>query len=175
MKIISTSILVTACLFFSACGFTPMHAPTGLGTSGVHYNDISVVMLTSNKVGADSIAEDKVGFLLKQSLRDRIGNTHNPRYSLRITPSISRGGLGIGGDDVASRYDLTMYANIELLDIKTGKVLFNDNVRSISTFAAPRDPYGTIAAENNATEQVAKETADRILVRLSRYQSGQDR
>ena len=175
MKIFNLSMLTAISLFLSACGFSPMHAPTGLGTSNIHYDDISVVMLTSDKAGVDNIAEDKVGFLLKQALRDRIGDTQNALYNLRITPSISRGGLGIGGDDVASRYDLTMTAKFELLDIKTGKIVFKNQVRSISTFAAPRDPYGTIAAENNASEQVARETADRILIRIARYKSGQDR
>ncbi|HFB55241.1 MAG TPA: hypothetical protein ENJ46_04890 [Hellea balneolensis] len=152
-------------LMLSACGFEPMHATNALnGASavkgGVVFREISVV--TSKN--------DKEDFLLKQALRDRLGDNSNTRYTLRVVPTTSRRNLGIGADDVASRYDLIMTARFELLDAKTGDVLMKDKIRAISTFGAPRDPYGTASAQNNADRQVAAEAADRIIVRLARYQ-----
>lgn len=158
-----SSVLLCSSVFLSACGFKPMHAPNGFGSSGLHYMDIAVT----------TVHEEKIDFLLKQALRDRMGNASgNTRYSLQITPRLARRSLGVGSDDVASRYDLTMAAKFELVDRKSREIMFQGTARATSTFAAPRDPYGRISAENNATEQVARETADRILIRLARYQAG---
>jgi len=137
-----------------------MHAP-GAFSNGESYNYADISVATT--------AEEKIDFLLKQSLRDRFGDNSATKYTLNISPKISRRSLGISDDDVASRYDLAMTARFELVDNKSGKGVFKDSVRAVSTFAAPRDPYGRISAENNATEQVASETADRIIIRLARY------
>lgn len=146
----------------SACGFKPMHAPNGFGTTSLNYNDISV----------QTINNEKVDFLLKQALRDRIGENTNTPYILSIVPSLGQRGLGRGTDDIASRYDLVLTTKFELIDAKSGKVIYKDSVGAISTYGAPLDPYGKIAAENNATEQVAVEATDRILTRLARFNFG---
>jgi len=160
MRVFRSALILIGFSALTACGFKPMHAP-GAFTNGTGYNysDISVA----------TTSEEKIDFLLKQSLRDRIGENHSTKYRLDISPKIRRRSLGISDDDVASRYDLAMTAQFELVDNKSGKAVFKDSVRAVSTFAAPRDPYGRISAENNATEQVASETADRIVIRLARY------
>jgi len=153
------AILTFMALTLTACGFKPMHAPGAFTESGYSFEKISV----------SNANEDKPNFLLKQALRDRFGDNQDTQYELKISPKVTRGGLGIGADDVASRYDMRMTAAYDLVERKSGKSVHKGTVTSISTFAAPRDPYGTIAAENNATEQVAKETADRIIIKLASY------
>ena len=153
------AVLTLMALTLTACGFKPMHAPGAFSETSYSFDKISVT----------NAVEDKPNFLLKQALRDRFGDNQNTPYELTISPKVTRGGLGIGADDVASRYDMRMTARYDLKDTKTGKSVHKGTVTSISTFAAPRDPYGTIAAENNATEQVARETADRIIVKLASY------
>ena len=162
MRIRNFGLILIMSALLSACGFKPMHAPNAFGGKGLTYSNISV----------QTVNEEKIDFLLKQALRGRMGANSNTPYTLKITPKLTRRTLGISADDVASRYDLVMDAKFELIDNKTGKSVFKDKVRAISTFGAPSDPYGTIAAQNNATEQVAAETADRILVRLTRYDRG---
>lgn len=159
MKTFRTGLIVIIALGLTACGFKPLHAPSAFGGSGISFSDISVQ--TPNN--------EKIDFLLKQALRDRMGENISAPVILRIIPKTSRRNLGIGADDVASRYDLVMDASFELIDAKTGDVLYKDKVRATSTFGAPRDPYGVAAAQSNAQEQVAAETADRIIVRIARY------
>lgn len=156
--------LMVLCILpaLGACGFKPMHAPNSFGATGISYSDISV----------QTVKEEKPDFLLKQALRDRLGDNSNTRYILTIDPTVSRSSLGISGQDVASRYDLTMRASFTLKERKTGNIVFKNNIIATSTFAAPRDAYGTISAQNNANEQVATEAADRILMRLARYKGG---
>lgn len=162
MKIIAIGILLISTTALSACGFKPMHAPSTFSGNSFNYSSISVV--TKNN--------EKIDFLLQQALRDRMGENHNTPYTLKIVPKVSRGTLGIGGDDVASRYDLHMNVRFELIDTKTGKTVLRDKIRGTSTFGAPRDAYGTIAAQSNATEQVATDAADRIIIRIARYMAG---
>lgn len=168
MKLIRTAMILTTTLIFAACGFKPMHAPTAFGGpnngKGVSMKNITVEMQ----------ANEKIDFLLAQALRNRMGDNSGTPYILRITPDSSRKNLGIGADDVASRYDLVMGTKFELVDAKTGDTVYSSEVRAVSTYGAPRDPYGTIAAQANAEEQVAAESADRIIAKLASYQASTD-
>jgi len=161
MKLIRTATILAAAFIFTACGFKPMHAPTAFGGKGVSMKNITVQMQ----------ANEKIDFLLAQALRDRMGDNRATPYILRITPKSKRKSLGIGSDDVASRYDLVMKTAFELVDAKTGDIVYRSNVQAVSTYGAPRDVYGTIAAQANAEEQVAAEAADRIIAKLAGYQA----
>lgn len=161
MTIFRNGFILAGVLFLTACGFKPMHAPTAFGGTGVSLSNTQVQMQ----------ANGKIDFLLAQALRNRMGDNHGAKYILKITPESTRKNLGIGADDVASRYDLVMTTEFELVDAKTGNVVYRDEVRAISTYGAPRDPYGTIAAQANAEQQAASEIADRIIVRLAGYQA----
>ena len=160
MNIAKTLFFSFALVFITACGFKPMHASNGLGVSNISYSDIAV--RTPNN--------EKIDFLLKQALRDRVGDNANAAYILQIKPRLSRDGIGIRGDDIASRYDLHLATYVELIDAKTGDVLWTDTVKTISTYSAPQDPYATISAGNNAAELAARAASERILIALARYQ-----
>ena len=158
MNLRLTTLILTSALL-TACGFKPMHAPASLsGTSGMYEN-----------VAVTSEGNDKIDFLIKQALRDRMGAQNNSLYTLNIDSKVQRRTLGISEDDVASRYDIALTTSYTLTERKTGDIVLRDRVSAVSTFASPRDPYGTISAEDNATEQVSSEAADRIIVRLATY------
>ena len=164
MKTLRTGLILATTLILAACGFKPMHAPTAFGGTGVSMKNVTVQMQ----------ANEKIDFLLAQALRDRMGDNHGMPYILRITPESRRKSLGIGADDVATRYDLVMETEFELVDAKTGDIVYRSDVRAISTYGAPRDPYGSAAAQANAEEQIAAETADRIIAKLAGYQARTD-
>ena len=105
---------------------------------------------------------------MMQRLRDRIGE-NNGEHVLTLNPILRRSGFGINSIDVASRYDSNVTVRYTLTDKKSGKVLTKGSVTAVSTFGAPLDPYGLIAADKNATQQTTKEAADRILVKLASY------
>lgn len=146
----------------TACGFTPMHG-TSLGANAAKFEDISI-QITDGKDDGDKEA----GFLVMQRLRDRIGE-NTGKHILELTPTLSRGRFGLSADDVASRYDSNLSMNYQLIDANNGKILDSGSVKGTSTFGAPIDPYGLVAADNNAKQQIAKEVADRLLVKLAGY------
>ena len=155
-------IAAIALPLLTACGFTPMHG-TGLGANAAKFEDVSI-KITDGKDAGDKEA----GFLVMQRLRDRIGE-NTGKHVLELTPKLRRQRLGISADDVASRYDSILEINYKLLDAKSGKILDRGKVKGASTFGAPVDPYGIVAADNNAKQQTAKEVADRLLVKLAGF------
>ena len=157
-----TLISLMALPLITACGFTPLHAAS-TGASGVKFEDVSIKITD----GADQ-GDKEAGFFIMQRLRDRIGE-NTGRHVLTLTPQLSRAGFGVNSIDVASRYDSIITVNYTLNDTKTGDLLTKGSVRAISTFGAPLDPYGLIAAEKSALQQTTKEAADRLLIKLASY------
>lgn len=155
-------IAVLAVPLLTACGFTPMHGG-GLGSNAAKFEDISIQINDGRDAG-----DKEAGFLVMQRLRDRIGE-NTGKHILELTPRLRRQRLGISADDVASRYDSILEVNYKLMDAKSGRILNKGKVKGTSTFGAPVDPYGIVAADNNAKQQTAKEVADRLLVKLAGY------
>jgi LPS-assembly lipoprotein len=148
----------------TACGFTPMHGAS-MGANAAKFEDISIQINDGRDAG-----DKEAGFLVLQRLRDRIGE-NTGKHILELTPKLRRQRLGISADDVASRYDSILEIDYKLLDANSGKILDRGRVKGTSTFGAPIDPYGIVAADNNAKQQTAKEVADRLLVKLAGYYS----
>ncbi|MDG1665788.1 MAG: hypothetical protein P8H55_01280 [Hellea sp.] len=154
--------------FISACGFSPMHSPTSTNNSSL-FENISVEL---NEI--ENIGNKKIGFYLIQRIRDRIG-TNPGKDVLILTPKIGLGKYGTTSDDVASRYDTNLIVNYELRNKKTGNLLSSGLVSGSSTFAAPIDPYGLIAASNDAEQVIAKDVADRLLFKLATHYSEENK
>ncbi len=157
-QLISISLIS---LVLTACGFTPVHAP--LGGTQANFQNIKVETQSSG-----SLQDQEGGFYLEQRLKDRIG-VNGMKYILRVEPRVQKIDLGISSRDVASRYDYSIQTSFVLLDPKTGKTLTRGSVKSLSTFAAPADPYGQVSSEKNALQLVSKDNADRILAKLAGY------
>ena len=157
-------IAALAVPLLSACGFTPLHGAS-LGSNAAKFEDVSIQINDGRDAG-----DKEAGFLVMQRLRDRIGE-NTGKHVLELTPRLQRQRLGISADDVASRYDSILEMKYKLLDAKSGKILDRGTVKGTSTFGAPIDPYGIVAADNNAKQQTAKEVADRLLVKLAGYYS----
>lgn len=162
MTIFRNTLILTATALLSACGFTPLHAPDGVSSS---------VFSTINTELAPGIAvQDKeAAFWVQNALKDRLGNGQNMQTILRLKPQAQRAGIGISGDDIATRYDLGLNVGYELIDAKSGKVLNRGTVRSVSTFSASTDPYALTASEKATTRDLAKDSADRIIAKIASY------
>lgn len=154
-------VLVAAAAFTTACGFTPMHAPAGAAGA---FGNMAV------ELSPDIRVDDKeAAFWVQQRLSERLGSSRGAAQILEVTPIATRAGVGISGQDVATRYDLNLALNYKLTDAKTGEVLDRGTINSVSTYTATDDPYALIAAEKATTKQLASDTADRLLTRVAGY------
>ena len=104
---------------------------------------------------------------------DRIGQGDGT-HILEITPTLIQRRQGITGDDIASRFEISLTAGYRLVDNKTGEVLTKGGLRSISSFGSPTDPYGRISAEESAAERLATSIADDLIIALSKYYADED-
>lgn len=143
----------------NACGFTPVHAP-----GGVSFDTVRVQLS-----GGTAIDDKEAAFWVQQRLAERFSTGSSPAQVLEITPTAYRAGLGISGQDIATRYDLNMSIRYKLTDAKTGKVLDRGTVNGVSTFTATNDAYALVAAEKETTRQLAADTADRLITKLAGY------
>lgn len=161
-------IIPAFALALSACGFTPVHAPS-MADASTAFDNIRVELAET-----EYITDQESGYYLQQHLKDRLG-ANNGQHILRVTPKTSRGNYGLSSRDVATRYDMRMNVDYVLLDSDTGEELYSGDTRAISTFGSPVDPYSRIASQRTAAEQVAREAADRILLQLASYYKDPER
>jgi len=161
-SLISLIALTLSSLGLSACGFSPVHAPSSFAQKAA-FQDIAIEAVESGRP-----SDDQSAFFLTQRLRDRLG-ANGSKHILRITPRLSQRRLGVSGEDVASRYDFVLTTRYELLDSKSGDILDKGTIRSVSSFGSPTDAYGQQASETNATQTIAKDAADRLMLKLARY------
>ncbi|NNE58957.1 MAG: hypothetical protein HKN36_12690 [Hellea sp.] len=163
-KLLITGLALT----LSACGFTPMHATPEIGESGALRN-LSVEVVKPKRVG-----QQEAGYFVEQHLRDRLGNNIG-EHTLKITPRTQRRPYGLTSDDLATRYDMIVNVDYQLIENKSGNVLDRGRVTSTSTFGSARDPYARISSEKNAAEQASRDAADRVLVRVAAYYKDPER
>lgn len=160
MKKLTASL---AFLTLTACGFTPMHSTLNVAGDTV-LSDVQISVLNP-----EDIAQDEGAFWLEQALYDRLGMKADGPYQLILEPNFFRAPLGFTDFDIASRYDMRMTIVYSLSQISDGKVLDRGVINSVSSFTAPTDPYSRESAEKAAMKNVAKDAADRLIIRMASY------
>ena len=152
------TVLVTA-LALSACGLHPMYAG---GANGAVAQGLAGVEV--------SAIEGKPGWLVRNALTDRLGTNQRSgasRYRLDVRLDDKLEGLGLLSDDTVARERRTLRARYQLVDLSTGKIVLDETAGSDAGIDVVSSEYATIAAEQTALENLAKEVADRMVVRIA--------
>lgn len=146
-------------LALSACGLHPMYAG---GAGGQVAQGLAAVEV--------SAIEGKPGWLVRNALVDRLGNGQQSgaaRYRLDVRLDDKVEGLGLLSDDTVARERRTLRARYQLVDLSSGKIVLDETAGSDAGIDVVSSEYATIAAEQTALENLAKEVADRIVVRIA--------
>jgi len=143
----------------SACGLTPMYAGGGGGeiARGLASVDIPPI-------------EGQSGWLVRNALRERLGTgegSGGARYRLDVRLDDQLEGLGLLTDDTIGRERRTLRARYQLVDTATGTILLDATDGSDAGIDVVSSEYATVAAEQTALENLAKDVADRIVTRLA--------
>jgi LPS-assembly lipoprotein len=147
-------------LALAACGLKPMYAGGGSGAvaQGLAAIDVPVI-------------EGKAGWLMRNALIDRLGaagkSASSTRYRLDVRLDDKLEGLGLLSDDTIGRERRTLRARYQLVDVSSGAILVDATAGSDAGIDVVSSEYATIAAEQTALENLAREVADRIVTRLS--------
>lgn len=142
------------------CGFTPLYAPGGVN-AGLSHIEVDA-------------PDGRIAYLLRERLDDallpEVGA--RPLYKLGFTVIERRDPRGLGPDDAASRYELTVVIAYTLTEIATGTTLHTGEETVLISYDAVDAPYAGIAAQQNSQERAAAEAARRIRLNLAEYFAG---
>jgi len=157
------SRLAALCLPFllAACGLQPMYAGGGSGAvaRGLAQVDVSAI-------------EGRAGWLLRNALVDRLGagggsGGQAAAYRLDIRLDDNLEGFALLADDTIGRERRTLRARYQLVDLASGAIVLDATAGSDAGIDVVSSEYATIAAEQTALENLARDVADRIVTRIA--------
>ncbi len=120
------------------------------------------------------------GWLLRNALTERFeaGGARTAAYRLDVRLDDSLEALGVLNDDTISRERRILRTRYQLIDLTTGEILLDATDGSDAGIDVVSSEYATIAAEQTALENLAREVADRMATRIAltlRTRSEQER
>ena len=147
-----------AALLLAGCGLQPMYAGGGNGTVARSLAAVEVAPI-----------EGQAGWLVRNALVDRLGagNGEAARYRLEVRLDDRLEGLGLLGNDTIARERRTLRARYQLFDLGSGAVVLDASSGSDAGIDVVSSEYATIAAEQTALENLAREVASQITTRLA--------
>lgn len=142
----------------SACGLQPLY--TGGADANVAHGLAAVEVPSIPGRG---------GWLVRNALNDRLGvaGETSPRYRLDVRLDDSLEALGVLSDDTISRERRILRARYQLVDLASGDILLDATSGSDAGIDVVSSEYATIAAEQTALENLAKDLADRMVRRVA--------
>jgi LPS-assembly lipoprotein len=151
----SLAVLLVTGPVLSGCGFTPLYARPDLNS------DLSAIAVKP--------LEGRLGFLLQQAIQGQLmaASGQIPRYELSLSLQERRKPRGLGQDNIASRYELTVIAEYVLTDTRSSAQRLKGSVRSQVSFEASNQPYAGIIASDDAERRVAEDLARQIQTALA--------
>lgn len=156
-RVAASALLVVAACTLPACGLQPMYAGGGQGAVAQGLASVEIPSI-----------EGEAGWLMRNALIDRLGETGgSARYRLDVRLDDQLEGLGLLTDDTIGRERRTLRARYQLVDNATGEILLDASDGSDAGIDVVSSEYATIAAEQTALENLARDVADRIVTRLA--------
>ncbi len=158
-KLRALSAVLLLPLALAACGLQPMYAGGSHGAVAQGLGQIDV-----------SPIEGKAGWLVRNALVDRMGsggNAGGTRYRLDIRLDDKLEGLALLSNDTIGRERRTLRARYQLVDLSDGRIMLDASDGSDAGIDVVSSEYATIAAENTALENLAKDVANRIVTKVA--------
>ncbi len=142
----------------AGCGLQPMYSG---GAAGVVGRELAAVEVPA--------IEGQAGWLVRNALTDRLGagGQTAARYRLDVRLDDRLEGLGVLSDDTVGRERRTLRARYQLVDLSDGDILVDATAGSDAGIDVVSSEYATIAAEQTALENLARELAAQIATRIA--------
>ncbi|MEP2642470.1 LPS assembly lipoprotein LptE [Roseobacter sp.] len=149
----SRKILLMLPVVLAACGFTPVYAPNGNGTT-----------LQDNILVSEPGTRN--AFLLTQRFEQKLGRATDPVYNLELTVSTRQEGLAVDTEGITTRYNVLGTAGYTLVETSTGRVTASGTVTNFTGYSAAGTTVATSAAERDAQQRLMVLLADQIVARV---------
>jgi len=150
--------LLCAAFALPGCGLQPMYAggadaAVAQGMAGI---DVPAI-------------PGRGGWLVRNALQERFGAAGDAptRYRLDVRLDDSLEALGVLNDDTISRERRILRSRYQLVDMQSGEILLDATAGADAGIDVVSSEYATIAAEQKALENLAREIADRMATRIA--------
>jgi len=151
-------VVALAAMPLAGCGLQPLYAGGG---SGVVARDIGAVAVSP--IGG------KAGYLVRNAVIDRLGaagqSTARWRLDVRLDEKLT--GMIVQPDNSVSRERSVMRARYQLVDLSSGAILLDTTADADAGIDVVSSEYAVIAAEQTAQENLAKDVANQIVIRVA--------
>lgn len=152
-------MLVCAAATAAACGFQPLYGKSGGG-------DVTVL----SAIQVDQIP-DRAGQKLRNLLLERLspkGQTRQAIYTLKVKLTESKRELAIRKDETATRANLVITANFQLIDKrKAQRGTFTGVTSSTNSYNVLQSDFATLSAERDARDRALRTIAEEIRLRVA--------
>jgi LPS-assembly lipoprotein len=148
------AVLLGVCLTLAACSLRPLLHATGDESVRGELEAVSITGL-----------DGRLGQLVRIALLDELNPTGAAvpsRYILHVDLERSAQELAIQTNDVITRFNLTLTARFELLDSRSGDLLYQSRVQRVASYNVSPQPFATLSAEIDAERRIAREVGDNI-------------
>ena len=151
-------LAIAMCLPLSACGLQPMYAGGADASVAQGLAAVDVPPIPG-----------RGGWLLRNALLERFqaGGETTPAYRLDVRVDDALEALGVLNDDTISRERRILRTRYQLIDLATGEILLDATAGSDAGIDVVSSEYATIAAEQTALENLAKEVAERMATQVA--------
>ncbi len=152
-------VALAACApLMAGCGLQPLYAGGSSASvaQGLGAVDVSPI-------------PGRGGWLLRNALTERLeaGGESTAVYRLEVRIDDSLEALGVLNDDTISRERRILRTRYQLIELATGEILLDATDGSDAGIDVVSSEYATIAAEQTALENLAREVADRMATRIA--------
>lgn len=106
--------------------------------------------------------DDRFGYYLNDSLRDRLGRPQSEAFRLEVKTRIDRSNLAIAQDNAVTRISLTAIADWALYPMEASEPLLADRTVSQSGYNSTASLFATRAAKLDIERRLARDLGERI-------------
>lgn len=160
------AFLLAPLLLLAGCGLQPLYG----GAAGERVREA----LASLTVEAP---RTRIGAALREALERELEAAGPPapsaRYLLKLAIERQREALLVQLDDSITRYELTLTARYDLVDLGQDRVLLRTAAQRSASFNVVQQPYADTMAERDAEERAARELARAVRNRLALFFAGE--
>lgn len=145
------------------CGFRPIYADGPAGHGGV------AAELAATRV---ALIPERTGQLLRAALNQRLRNGAGApaQNELRVAVSLTRQGVGVRGDDTASRVRVSAVANYTLTSLGSREPLVTGRAFAADAFNVMSNEYFASQLSGEAAdERLTERLADDIVAQLAAF------
>lgn len=147
------AVLIGALATLSACGFTPVHGPSGGGTA---------LRATIRATEPDT----DLTFAFVRQFEERLGRSASPAWELDYTITTSQEALAIDGSNFISRFNIEGRIDWTLTPAGSNTVTLSGQETTFTAYAATGSTISTQESERDAERRLARILADRVVTRL---------